>query len=106
MVAAALAVAGCSTHSEPVVVTNRGNVDLASFHCQNDTRSGFITRVCYDNGSRRMLLGFQDGTYRLYCRVGVSVADGLLSAPSMARYYNTRIRGTGKNGPFDCASHR
>lgn len=107
-VALALAVAGCaqSGSREPVVATNRGDVDLAPFQCKNKTRSGFITRVCYDHGNRHMLLGFQDGTYRLYCGVDASIADGLLSAPSMARFYSTRIRGTGKTGPFDCGAHR
>jgi hypothetical protein len=104
IVAVALAIAGCSQHhSESVIVVKDGaRLDLASFQCQNDTGSGFITRVCYDAGSRRMLLGFQDGTYRQYCKVDVSIANGLLSAPSMAKFYSTRIRGTGKGGPFDC----
>ncbi|MGE3872464.1 MAG: KTSC domain-containing protein [Parvibaculaceae bacterium] len=108
IVAVALAVAGCapSAGREPVVATNRGAVDLAPFECQNNTRSGFITRVCYEHSNRRLLLGFQDGTYRLYCGVDASIANGLLSAPSMARFYSTRIRGTGKNGPFDCGARR
>ena len=107
-VAVAIAIAGCapSPNRDPVVITDRGKVDLASYQCQNDTQSGFITRVCYDAGTRRMLLGFQDGTYRQYCRVPVSIADGLLSAPSMGRYYSTEIRGSGKSGPFDCGARR
>ena len=108
VVAAALAVAGCapSASREPVVVTDRGKVDLAPYECQNDTGSGFITRVCYDAGSRRMVLGFQDGTYRQYCRVPVSIANGLLSAQYMGKYYSEKIRGSGKSGPFDCGAHR
>lgn len=108
IVAAALAVAGCapSANRDPVVMTDRGKVDLAPYECQNDTGSGFITRVCYDAGSRRMLLGFQDGTYRLYCRVGASIPNGLLSAQYMSKFYSERIRGTGKRGPFDCGARR
>jgi hypothetical protein len=98
----ALAITGCAQHLESVVVVqDRSKVDLVSFQCQNDTRSGFITRVCYDSGSRRMLLGFQGGTYKQYCRVDVSIADGLLSAPSMGKFYATKIRGR-----FGCGAHR
>lgn len=108
VVAVALAIVGCAqSRSESVVVIkDGGKIDLTSFQCQNDTRSGFITRVCYDTGTRRMLLGFQDGSYRQYCRVPVSIADGLLSAPYMGRYYSEKIRGSGKTGPFDCGARR
>jgi len=108
IVAAALTVAGCapSANTDPLVVSDRGKVDLTAYECQNDTASTFITRVCYDAGSRRMVLGFQDGTYRLYCRVDASIANGLLSAPYIGKFYSERIRGTEKTGPFDCGTRR
>jgi hypothetical protein len=104
IVAAALATAGFAhlASAESVIVKDRGKVDLASFECQDKTRSGFITRVCYDTGNHTLMIGFQDGTYRQYCKVDVSIANGLLSAQSMAKFYSKRIRGTGKRGPFDC----
>jgi hypothetical protein len=101
--AAALAIAGCATQ-QSVAVKNQGNVDLTSFKCQNHTGSDFITRVCYDSGDRRLVIGFGDGTYRQYCRVDTSIANGLLSAPSIARFYGERIQGNGKISPFDCGA--
>lgn len=91
--------------AESVSVKGRGMVDLAPFKCQNHTQSGFITRVCYDARSRYMLIGFEDGTYRQYCRVDVGIADGLVSAPSKGKFYSTRIRPNTKTGPFDCGTH-
>ena len=107
IVAAALAIAGCSNSvsDQRVVLTDRGKVDLARYECQNDTGSGFITRVCYDAGNRHLVIGFQDGSYRQFCRVDTGTANGLLSAQYIGQFYSTRIR-TGKNGPFDCGARR
>ena len=107
IVAAALTVAGCapSANTDPLVVTDRGKVDLTAYECQNHTGSTFITRVCYDGGSR-LVLGFQDGTYKMFCRVDAGLANELLSAPYIGRFYSERIRGTDKPGPHDCAGRR
>lgn len=104
IVAAALAVAGCapSANTDLLVVTDRGKVDLAAYQCQNHTGDTFITRVCYDAGTRRMVLGFNGGDFKMFCRVDASLADDLISAPT-ARFYSERVRGTDKPGPHDCA---
>jgi KTSC domain len=94
-----------STNAETVLVNKRGKVDLTPFKCYDKTRSTFITRVCYDIRNRYMLIGFEDGTYNQYCRVPVSVANGLVSAASKGKFYNTKIRGDGRSGPFDCRTH-
>src|SRR5262249_13192778 len=96
VVAVALAMAGCSTHSESVaVVKGRGNIDLGSYQCQNHTQSNFITRICYETGTRRLLLEFEDGTYKQFCNVDVSVANGLVSTDVKGEFYGTRIRDAG-----------
>lgn len=35
-----------------------------------------------------------------------AVYDAFLAADSMGRYYNANIKGTGKDGPYDCRTHR
>lgn len=92
--------------AETVKVKDRGDVDLARFECNDKTRSGFITRVCYDAGNHYLLLGFEDGSYYQFCGVGAGAVRGLLSAPSIAKFYNTRIRGTEGDGPHDCRGRR
>ncbi|WP_461352239.1 KTSC domain-containing protein [Bradyrhizobium sp. USDA 4454] len=32
--------------------------------------------------------------------------EAFLAAPSMGRYYNATIKGSGSDGPFDCRTHR
>ncbi|WP_197521027.1 hypothetical protein [Bradyrhizobium icense] len=29
-----------------------------------------------------------------------------MAAPSMGQFYNANIKGSGKDGPFDCRTHR
>jgi hypothetical protein len=35
----------------------------------------------------------------------VAAYDAFLNASSMGQYYNANIKGTGKDGPFDCRTH-
>ena len=39
-----------------------------------------------------------------YCEIGSSTVNGLLTANSAGSYYNKNIKGTGKDGPFDCGA--
>lgn len=45
-------------------------------------------------------------TYYHYCEIPKTTVDALLSADSKGRYYNANIKGTGKDGPYDCRTHK
>ena len=94
-----------SAHSETVDVKYRGIVDLKSFACSNTPRSSFIQRVCYDKAQSYLLIDL-GGTYYHYCELPAVAFEALMAAPSMGRYYNQNIKGTGSDGPFDCRTHR
>lgn len=96
---------GASAKAETVIVKYRGGVELAPFECQDITRSSFIRRICYDADNQYMLISL-NGTYYHYCAVGSVVLGALLNAPSIGKLYNSRIRGSGSDGPFDCRTHR
>jgi KTSC domain len=91
--------------AETADVKYRGPVDLKSFACQDITRSSFINRVCYDAGTQYMLI-LLNGTYYHYCELPKTTLDALLNASSMGQYFNANIKGSGKDGPFDCRTHR
>ena|SRR5258708_9955512 len=91
--------------SETVDVKYRGTVDLKSFACTDTPRSGFIQRVCYDKPQSYMIINLK-GTYYHYCELPPATFDGLMGAPSMGQFYNQNIKGTGKDGPYDCRTHR
>lgn len=93
------------SYAEVAEVKYRGAVDLKPFICSDVTRSSFIERVCYDAANQYMLLKLKS-TYYHYCEVPSSILESLISAPSMGRYYNASIKGSGSDGPFDCRTHR
>lgn len=93
-----------SAHAETVDVKYRGPIDLRPFTCQNITRSSFINRVCYDAPNKYMIILLQN-TYYHYCELPQTVLTAFLAADSMGRYYNSNIKGTGSDGPFDCRTH-
>lgn len=92
------------THAEVVNVKYRGPVDLKPFTCTN-TESGFVNRVCYDKENLYMLILLKNTWYH-YCEIDAGTVASLISAPSVGRYYNSNIRGTGSVGPFDCRTHK
>lgn len=91
--------------AETVDVKYRGAVDLAPFNCQDITRSSFINRVCYDAKQQYMLIQLRS-TYYHYCEIPNRVVAELLAAPSMGKFYNANIKGSGSDGPYDCRTHR
>lgn len=91
--------------AETVDVKYRGPVDLKPFNCQNITRSSFINRVCYDQSNQYMIIQL-NSVYYHYCDLPKSTLDALLAAPSMGQYFNGNIKGSGKDGPYDCRTHR
>ena len=92
----------CSSvlRAESVYAKYRGDVDLRSFDCWEVTRSSFIKRVCYDRRNEYMLISL-NGTFYHYCEIDAGTVSSLLSAPSIERFYNARIK-----GQFNCRVHR
>jgi len=86
--------------AESVYVKYRDDVDLRFFDCWEITRSSFIKRVCYDWRNKYMLISV-NGTFYQYCEIDAGTVSSLLSAPSIERFYNARIK-----GQFDCRVHR
>ena len=95
---------GTSAHAETVDVRYRGPVDLNSFICKN-TISNFVNRVCYDEKNLYLVLLLKN-TYYHYCEMPKAVLDDFLAAESFGRFYNANIKGTGKDGPYDCRTHK
>jgi hypothetical protein len=91
--------------AETVDVKFRGPVDLRQFECTETPKSSFIRRVCYDEKRAYMLIQLNAVWYH-YCEIGSSTVSSLLTAESAGRYYNANIKGTGKDGPFDCRTHK
>jgi len=87
--------------AEVVEVRDRGAVDLKPFDCQDVTRSTVISRVCYDAESRRMLVQHH-ALYRQYCELPKGTIDAFLNAPSMGRFFKTKIDGGDGSEPYAC----
>jgi hypothetical protein len=90
--------------AETIDVKYYGRLDLAPFACTDLTRSSFINRACYDKTKRFMVVQL-NSVYYPYCEMPVGTYDAFLAAPSMGKYYNANIKGTGSDGPFDCRTH-
>lgn len=101
----ASALYAAEARSEIVDVKYRGPVDLKTFACTDTPRSSFIQRVCYDKAQSYMLINLR-GTFYHYCELPPATYEGLIAAPSMGQFYNSNIKGTGKDGPYDCRTHR
>ena len=93
--------------AETVDVRNWRLVDLTAFACQDVTRSSVISRVCYDEANRYLLLQ-RNGVYDHYCELPKAARDALLNAPSMGQYFSANIRAPGleASGPYHCAPHK
>jgi hypothetical protein len=81
-----------------------GKLDLATFTCTDVSRSSFINRACFDKAKRFMVVQLKT-VYYPYCEMPAGTYDAFLAAPSMGKYYNANIKGTGQDGPFDCRTH-
>lgn len=97
----------CATwaEAESVDVKYRGVVDLKPFACQDITRSSVVNRLCYDASNQYAIVQLKT-TYYHYCEMPKPIVDEWLAAPSMGHFYNTRVKGTGQDGPYDCRTHR
>ena len=99
------ALAGATwAQAETIDVKYYGKLDLAPFACTDVSRSSFINRACYDKAKRFMVVQLKT-TYYPYCEMPATTYEAFLAAPSMGKYYNANIKGTGQDGPFDCRTH-
>ena len=99
-----LSICGDAAVAEAVDVKFYGPVDLKPFTCA-DTKSSFVNRVCYDRANTYMLI-LLNSTWYHYCEIDADTVSSLVKADSVGRYYNANIKGTGKDGPFDCRTHK
>jgi hypothetical protein len=90
--------------AETIDVKYYGKLDLATFTCTDVSRSSFINRACFDKAKRFMVVQLKT-VYYPYCEMPARTYDAFLAAPSMGKYYNANIKGTGQDGPFDCRTH-
>ena len=90
--------------AETIDVKYYGKLDLSPFACTEITRSSFINRACYDKAKQFMVVQLKT-VYYPYCEMPAGTYDAFLAAPSMGKYYNASIKGTGQDGPFDCRTH-
>jgi hypothetical protein len=91
--------------AEEVCVKYHKCVSLDPFTCTEVTRSKIVTRVCYHELKRYMIIRLKE-TYYHYCEIGPDVVAGLLAAPAVGGYYNTRIKSQPSNDrAFDCRDH-
>lgn len=97
----AMLIAAPWQEAETVEVMNQGPIDLASFRCQDVTRSSVIDRVCYEENTRRMLVQ-RHTLYHAYCDVPVDIRDGLLNARSMGHYYRINLEAAREQGRYGC----
>jgi hypothetical protein len=72
-------------------------VDLQHFTCTDNPASKYLRRVCYDEVEAYLLVELQE-TWLHYCGVKRPVVSAFISAPSVASFYNSKIR----SGPFNC----
>jgi hypothetical protein len=91
--------------AETIDVKYYGQLDLASFTCTDIARSSFINRACYDKAQRFMVVQLRS-IYYPYCEMPAPIFEAFVAAVSMGEYYNSNIKGTGADGPFDCRTHR
>jgi hypothetical protein len=90
--------------AETVQVKYNGAVSLDSFVCAEVKENSDVSRICYDRAERYMLIRLKT-TYYQYCEIDSATVQGLQGANSKRQFFETRIRGTGADGPFDCRTH-
>lgn len=92
---------GSAALAETVDVKYHRPVSLDSFTCTDVKESSDVSRICYDKGERYMLIRLKS-TYYHYCEIDAATVQGLQGASSKRDFFQTRIRGNGSDGPFDC----
>ncbi|RZL65997.1 MAG: KTSC domain-containing protein [Variovorax sp.] len=90
--------------AETVPVKYHGVVSLDAFACADVSDSSDVTRICYDKAERYMVIRLKT-TYYHYCEIDAATVQGLRGASSKRTFFESRIRGSGSDGPFDCRTH-
>lgn len=90
--------------AETVQVKYHGAVSLDAFACSDIKEGSDVARICYDKTERYMVIQLKT-TYYHYCDIDAATAQGLQKASSKRQFFETRIRGSGTDGPFDCRTH-
>lgn len=90
--------------AETVPVKHHGAVSLDAFTCMDVKDSSDVARICYDRAERYMVIKLKT-TYYHYCEIDAATVQGLQVASSKRQFFETRIRGSGADGPFDCRTH-
>ena len=90
--------------AEAVQVKYHGVVSLDAFACEDVKESSDVSRICYDKAERYMVIRLKT-TYYHYCEIDAATVQGLQRASSKRQFFESRIRGSGADGPFDCRTH-
>lgn len=90
--------------AETVVVKYHGAVSLDAFACADVNENSDVSRICYDKAERYMVISLKT-TYYHYCEIDAATVKGLQGASSKRQFFESRIRGSGGQGPFDCRTH-
>lgn len=104
LILAALLATGTAASAETVQIKYSGSVSLDSFACMDVNERSDVQRVCYDKAEKYMLIRLKS-TYYHYCSIDAATVQGLQSASSKRQFFESRIRGSGSDGPFDCRTH-
>ena len=104
MILAALVCTSQIAVAETVQVKYHGVVSLDSFACAEVKENSDVSRICYDKVERYMVIKLKT-TYYHYCEIDAATVQGLQAASSKRQFFESRIRGSGSDGPFDCRSH-
>lgn len=90
--------------AEIVQVKYHGAVSLDAFACADVNENSDVSRICYDKAERYMVIRLKT-TYYHYCEIDAATVKGLQGASSKRQFFESRIRGSGGQGPFDCRTH-
>ncbi|MNR13390.1 hypothetical protein D3C85_1297950 [compost metagenome] len=90
--------------AETVQVKYHGVVSLDAFACADVKEGSDVSRICYDKAERYMVIRLKT-TYYHYCDIDAATVQGFQGASSKRQFFETRIRGSGADGPFDCRTH-
>lgn len=98
-------VLGCQLAAAGTVqVKYHGAVVLDAFACSDVQDASDVSRICYDEAERYMVIRLKT-TYYHYCDIDAATVQGLQKATSKRQFFEGRIRGSGADGPFDCRTH-
>ena len=87
--------------AETVQVKYLGPVSLDAFTCTDVQENSDVSRICYDQKERYMVIKLNK-TYYQYCEIGAATVAALKAARSKRDFFQANIRGSGSDGPFDC----